>query len=299
MSSADAAWARVIEAPDDLRRADVLADVLLEQGDPLGETLRLASEAARRPTEPALAQALAAAHAAFDGRYARAPEAPRFDWRRTGLLEAARFSRDEDGRLEPLLDEPLARALGSLTCWSSTAGPLRRASPRLPATLTRLALGHTASEAVVSLAPFLERLPRLASLELTGSFGLDGARHQVLRSLSWKAPAHPGETLLAEAATWRLPALRTLSLHLRAGPTAWPLGFLSGDGLPALERLTLAGTLWPQHLEELATSGLVRRLRSLDLSGVRALPGFGEILDATADRFEHLRPFRPPGAESP
>ena len=141
----------------------------------------------------------------------------------------------------------------------------------------------------------MARLPRLTTLSAQGQLSLAGLAHPTLESLTWSAFARPGDEIAAELSTLRLPRLRGLVLGLRASPARWPIDVLSGHTLPSLRALALAGSLWPQHLEDLAACGLVRQLEELHL-GVEPLPAFAQILAETADRFDHLRRFTPPRA---
>ncbi|MDX2008934.1 MAG: hypothetical protein SFW67_02020 [Myxococcaceae bacterium] len=290
--SLDLAWQAVAESPDDVRCVDVLADLLLEQGDPLGAHFRAALELLRRREDVALRLEVLRLQRAFEERY----PGHALTWTPTGLIEAVRYTRREGGALRSILSEPLAQALRLVRWWSFDDDRDVRALERLPPSLVELDVSlSTGREAPVELSGPVEGLPRLEVLSAQGQFSLHGLRHEALRALTWSAFVRPGDDVVEELASVRLPALSGLTLGLRAGPAPWPIELLSGHTFPALRALALAGNLWPNQLEDLAASGLLRQLEELHL-GVEPLPDFARILEEAADRFDHLRRFTPPRA---
>jgi hypothetical protein len=291
MSAAlELAWESVRAAPDDVRRVDVLTDHLLEVGDPFGTHLRLSLELLRRPAEVGLKLEVLRSQQAIEQRFA----GHAITWTPLGLMEGLRYTRREGGSLARILAEPAAQAVRFVRWWSLDDPHTVAALEHLPPTVVELEL-VAAGERMepVPLAALVARLPQLMTLSAQGQLSLDGLKHPALRSLTWSAFVRPGDEVVAELATLRLPALRGLVVGLRAGPSRWPLDLLSGHTFPSLKALALAGSLWPQHLEDLAACGLVRQLEELQL-GVDPLPAFEQILTDAADRFDHLRRFTPP-----
>ncbi|MCU0697893.1 MAG: hypothetical protein MUC96_15315 [Myxococcaceae bacterium] len=284
------AWQAVTAAPDDARCVDVLADLLLERGEPLGTHFRSVLGLLARPDDVALRLEVLRLQRAFEERY----PGHALTWTRTGLLESVRYTRREGGALRSILAEPLACALRLVRWWSFDDERELRALDSLPASLVDLDVSlSTEREEPVALGAAIATLPRLEALSAQGQFSLEGLQHEGLRALTWSAFVRPGDEVVRELASVRLPALRGLTLGLRAGPAPWPLELLSGHAFPSLRSLSLAGNLWPNQLEELAACGLLRQLEELHL-GVEPLPDFARILEEAADRFDHLERFTPP-----
>jgi hypothetical protein len=288
----DLAWEAVAATPDDPRCVDVLADLLLERGDPLGTFLRNALELNRRPDDVALRLEVLRAQRAFEDRFG----GHAITWSRLGLMEAVRYTRRQGGDLPAVLSEALSRALRLLRWWSFDDERQLAALDDAPPSLLELDVSLSSPRAQpFDLSPTLAGLPRLTTLHAQGHVAFGGVRHDALETLAWSAFVRPGDEVIAELCALRLPALRSLSLGIRAGTTPWPLDLLSGHHLPCLRALSLAGTLWPHQLEELAACGLLRQLEELHL-GVEPLPDFERILSETADRFDHLARFTRPRA---
>jgi hypothetical protein len=293
MSTAlELAWAAVTHAPDDARCVDVLADLLEERGDPLGAYLRAVLERSRRPDDVTLRLEVLRVQRTFEERY----PGHAITWSRVGLMEAIRYTRRQGGDLPAILAEPLARALRLLRWWSFDDDRHVAAIAGAPTSLVELDVSLSTPRAdPVDLTPAIQRLPRLTTLSAQGHVAFSGLRHEALHSLSWSAFVRPGDEVIAELSMLELPALRGLTLGIRAGTAPWPLELLSGHRLPSLKALSLAGTLWPHQVEDLAACGLLRQLEELHL-GVEPLPDFERILTEAADRFDHLLRFTRPRA---
>ena len=308
MTPLDAAWQAVLDAPDDDRALQVLADALMEREDPQGELIRLqlAGEEERATT-------YLSAHAAAllgDARHL-ADASLRFA---RGFVATARIETARD--LAKLLDRPISRLVRELRMSSlavlnddrepeeQTPEPeieriVRLIAQRGPLTIHALRFGASAagssSDEVthligpdtpvgeIQMAPLLARLVSLEAVQLSAwQANFAGAQSASLRDLSidLQSPVRA----LNEA---RFPALQALSLTLPFRRLDVPLSLLAGEVAPKLEVLKVSGALWPQQLHDLSVSALLRGLKRLEISAEAETGWYGALLE-TIDAFDHL-----------
>lgn len=282
MTPLEAAWQAVLEHPDAMAPRAVLADALLDAGEPLGELLRLGLAGDEDEV-----QAWVAAHAELVLGEADRLRAwrPRF---RQGFIDAVALE-DIEG-LRALFSLPLARLLRLIDVGSHFNAPMETLVNLLvgrgPSTLQALYLGRP------GLVPYMAGVVRVAPL--LRSFGLkelvlgswsndfSGVQSGSLERLTVNmhhATAHFGEA--------RLPSLASLRLFLPFEQLPLPVGLLAGEVAPRLSSLTIFGALWPSHVAELSVSALLRGLRHVEIAS-DAATGWVEALLETADRFQGL-----------
>ncbi|MDP3237014.1 MAG: hypothetical protein Q8N26_29735 [Myxococcales bacterium] len=285
MSSAlDSAWRAVQESPDDVSRLEVLADLLLQEGDSFGELVRLELEQERSAGD-ALSSTIEQRRSGITSTLRH--ELAAGDWRRGFVLATTGTGAPT---LERCLEHPAFRLLRELGWTFGPADGLARIHQvltSLPRTVRKLTLSGTDLED--GTLQWLSALTGLEHLETDLPFNLEGAKAEGLRSLQFHTDGLDPASL---ESVW-FPRLIQLELFVQPWPERWPTSFLSGTRSPALKRLFLKGALMPHHLEDLASSGLLRGIEELTLD-VQHLSQFDEILSDTADRFDHLKRFRRP-----
>lgn len=291
MTPLDAAWEAVLVAPDDDRALLVLADALMEVGDPHGELIRLQLSGA--DDEPHLTQH---AEALFGDPIRLATWSPRFA---RGFL--TEVSIGVSSELEAVLARPIGRLLRKVDISALTMEPIDQLGELLatrgPKTLGALWFGRgglspwappevtldVEHPGLLKVAALTARLPSLTELVLSSwAVAFEGASSQSLRSLELNL--QPPVSGLGEA---RFPGLRSLGLELPFRRLDLPAPLLAGEVAPALESLSLSGALWPQQLTELSRSVLLRGLRRLELTA-EAETGWYPTLLETLDSFAHL-----------
>ncbi len=289
MSTAlDSAWRAVQTSPGDVHRLEVLADLLLQEGDSFGELIRLELERERHGGEklsPAIERHRA--HIASTLRHDLGPG----DWRQ-GFVWSSTGSGCRT--LERCLEHPAFKTVRELE-WTfsgeDTPGRIEYALTSLPPTVQGLRL--TGDDLAEGSTQWPNEATGLTQLVTNLPFRLENARAEQLRSLFFHPEGlDPGDLIAGLGSAW-FPRMTQLELSLDPTSERWPTSFLSGERCPALKRLSLSGALMPQHLEDLASSGLLRGLDELFLD-VQHLDQFDEILSDTADRFDHLKRFRRP-----
>jgi hypothetical protein len=277
----EAAWKSVLESPDQAPALRVLGDALIEVGDPLGEFIHLQL----RADYDGYTRYLKEHAAALLGDAARLKAwFPRFEF---GFLRGASLETASD--LEQLMALPIARFLESLSLRhmldDRVEQTLEILSTRAPQTLRILTLLGPFVPLGVNVELPVKRitasLPQLEVLDLGGwNADFRGATSRRLRMMT---AVLQGDSL-GEA---RFPALEEVSLRPATRRELLPLGLLAGDVAPKLRALTLEGVLWPEQLQELSVSALLRGLQTLNLS-VQWGTGWHEVLIQTADSFAHL-----------
>ncbi len=299
----------------------MLADWLVARGDLRGELLGIAArrDASDDPNLRAqLERELASLEARAEREFVQPLQAalgladrptltkqlePRW---RAGLLLATRPRVELDDspeqlrtRLRTLLDSPAAIALGELELTFDPA-LVREVCSALEArpSVHTLVLGDF-THPVGELASIAAKLPNLRSVELCGpGIDLAGAL-ALLTSLDTLRLSCEGDFLpaLQQLGAQTLPKLR--SLQLRLGGVGYASGsetqlrafepLLRGDRTPSLEQLAINGAEFANTLVTmLASSPLLSRLRTLDLSGSWLAEAGGEALLAHASSFERL-----------
>jgi hypothetical protein len=289
MSAAiDSAWRAVQESPDELSRLEVLADLLLQTGDSFGELIRLELERERNAGDtlsPAIERHRARIASELRHDIAAA------DWRR-GFVR--RTSGVGCSTLERCLAHSSFRLLRSVE-WAFGVGDgpgrIDHVFTTLPPTVLELRLTGTNLPAGSIRWP--TAATRLEVLVTNLPISLEGAQATALRSLHFHPFGLEAAALVASLESLWVPRLTELAMSVEPTVERWPTSFLAGGRCPALKRLSLSGALMPQHLEDLASSGLLRGLEELFLD-VQHLDQFDEILSDTADRFDHLKRFRRP-----
>lgn len=282
MTPLESAWQAVLEAPHHAPTLQVLADALMERGDPHGELIRLQLMGDRAAT-----QHLAQHAAGLLGEQARLTTClPQLE---RGFLSSIRVASAAE--LEALLERPIARLLREVQVSSQTPDPVERFAEVLvtrgPPTLSRLSFGNRGlspqAEGELNVAALTSGLGSLEELSVaTWAANFEGAASARLRGLTLSL-ANPVRGL-GEASFRKLEAL-TLELPFRG--LELPLSLLSGEVTPALASLTLEGAMWPAQLHELSVSSLLRELRHLRLAA-EAETGWYVALLETMDSFAHL-----------
>ncbi|MBM4781698.1 MAG: hypothetical protein GQE15_28810 [Archangiaceae bacterium] len=279
------AWQAVRQTPDDVSRLEVLADLLLQEESAFGELLRLELERERvggtkltpRIDRERRAIASGLRHEIADAEWVRG------------------FVRSTTGKgtavLRRVLAHPAFRLL-RVAEWGFGVGDsldaIDATLAELPATLVELRLTGRNLEAGALAWP--NQLGRLHTLVANLPISLAGVSAGELRALHFHPVGLDSAQFVRSLEHVWFPKLAELSLTLEPTSERWPASFLAGDRTPTLKRLWLQGALMPEHVEELASSGLLRGLEELSL-GVQHLPQFDMIFSDTADRFEHLKRF--------
>lgn len=275
----------MLSAPDDDQALHVLADALMERGDPHGELIRLqlaGDEAGANDFLSKHAEQLLGTQglAAWSARFAR------------GFLASIRLETASD--FEALAARPIARLLREVRIAQQSmlgieVDPIDRLVAVLaahgPSTITALKIGSEAPELAegrMSVAPLTDHFTSLESLELSWSASFEAVTSRSLRHLRLDL-AHSVEGLAAA----RFPALRSLELDLPFRVLRLPWEVLAGVVSPKLESLSVRGTVWPQLLHELAGSQLLRNLRRLELTGGAETAWYPALIE-TASSFAHL-----------
>lgn len=286
MEPVDSAWNAVLASPDDDGALRVLADALMERGDPHGELIRLqlaGDEAGANEHLAKHAQALLGTHeiAAWSARFAR------------GFLSSIRL--ETVGEFEALVTRPAGRLLREVrvaahSMMGTELDPIDRIVNGLathgPKTIASLTFGIDAPdlpEGELSVAPLTAHFTSLTSLEVVSwATNFAGVTSASLRHLKLNL-THP-VSRLDEA---RFPALTSLELLLPYRVLPLPPGLLRGEVSPRLETLRLRGILWPQLLHDLARSGLLRNLRRLEITAGGETAWYPALIE-TAASFAHL-----------
>ena len=286
MTPLDAAWAAVLAAPDDDQALQVLADALMESGDPHGELIRLqlaGDEAGAKEHLAKHCEALLGVHDLWTTRFAR------------GFLSS--ISLETAAEFEAVMQRPAARLLREVRVVPTSLG----ARPNDPIDLLVNALATCGPRTidsirleeepdapdlpavgVVAVATLTARFPALANLTLKWSADFEHARSESLRHLT----LHFGYRVsnLGHAS---FPSLSTLELELPYRVLELPRELLAGEVGPKIENLVLRGTLWPQLLHELVGTALLRNLRRMEIN-VRADTAWYPALLERAAAFSHL-----------
>lgn len=289
MSAAlEQAWQAIQATPDDVSQLEVLADLLLQEGSAFGELLRLELERERVGGEKLTPRIERERRAIASGLRHEIADS---EWWRG-------FVRSTTGKgttvLRRVLAHPAFRLL-RVVGWGFGAGDALDAIDaslgELPATVVELRLTGRNLESGSLAWP--AQAGRLQTLVANLPLSLEGVTAGELRALHFHPVGIEAAEFVGTLEKVWFPKLAELSLTLDPTTERWPASFLAGDRTPALKRLWLQGGLMPEHLEELASSGLLRGLEELSLD-VQHLPQFDEILSDTADRFDHLKRFRRP-----
>jgi hypothetical protein len=85
----------------------------------------------------------------------------------------------------------------------------------------------------------------------------------------------------------RFPRLESLALDLPFRRLDFPLALLGGEVAPKLKTLTISGALWPQQLNDLSMSALLRGLTGLEIHAEPETGWYPALLE-TIDSFAHL-----------
>ena len=282
------AWQAIQQTPDDVSRLEVLADLLLQEESAFGALLRLELERERVGGQKLTPRIERERRAIASGLRHEIADA---QWWRG-------FVRSTTGQgatvLRRVLAHPAFRLLRVVE-WEFGVGDsldaIEACLGELPATLVELRLtGRNLERGALAWPAQLVRLQTmLANLPLS----LAGVSCGELKVLHFHPVGVEAAEFVRSLENMWFPKLAELSLTLEPTTERWPASFLAGDRTPALKRLWLQGGLMPEHVEELASSGLLRGLEELSLD-VQHLPQFDEILSDTADRFEHLKRFKRP-----
>jgi uncharacterized protein (TIGR02996 family) len=282
MTPLEAAWQAVLDAPDDDAALLVLADALLERGDPHGELIRLAL-AGDEATHHLVGNATALLG---DPRRLKTC-GPRFE---RGFLLSLRVTTVAD--LEALLSRPIGRLLRAVEVASATEEPVEPFSEALvrgaPATLSSVTFGNRGLSpqpaGELNVAALLSGVRSIQELTVaTWAANFEGAASAGLRRLTLSL-VNPVRGL--GEASFR--SLESLSLELPFRRIELPLSLLSGEVAPSLRTLTLEGALWPAQLHELSVSSLLRDLTELRITA-EAETGWYPALLETIDSFAHLQ----------
>lgn len=282
------AWQAIRQAPDDVAKLEVLADLLLQEESTFGELLRLELERERVGGQHLTPRIERERRAIASGLRHEISDA---EWFRG-------FVRSTAGEgttvLRRVLAHPAFRLL-RLVEWSfsdeDSLDSIDASLAELPTTVGELRLTVRTLEAGWLSWP--AQLGRLQTLVTNLPLSLEGVSAGELRTLHLHPPGIDAAAFVRSLETAWFPKLAELSVMFEPTTERWPASFLAGDRTPALKRLWIQGGLMPEHLEELASSGLLRGLEELSLD-VQHLPQFDLILSDTADQFEHLRRFRRP-----
>lgn len=275
----------MLASPDDDRALHVLADALMERGDPHGEFIRLQLSGDEAGTNDFLskhAEQLLGTQGptAWSARFAR------------GFLATIRLETATE--FEALARCPVARLLREVRIAQQSmlgieVDPIDRLVEVLaahgPKTITTLKIGCEAPELAegrMSIAPLTEHFPALESFELSWSANFERVTSPSLRHLRLDL-SHSVDNL----AHARFPALLSLELDLPYRVLRLPWEVMAGIVSPKLEALVLRGTVWPQLLHELAGSTLLKNLRRLELSGGAETAWYPALIE-TATSFAHL-----------
>lgn len=302
MTPLEAAWEAVLAAPDDDHALHVLADALMERGDPHGELIRLqlaGDEAgAARHLERHADELLG------DARYL-AEWSLRFT---RGFLATLRVETAAD--LQKALDRPVSRLLREVRVSSlpvltqelepAEPGPIgpavedivRILAAQGPKTISALHFGYASAPRFLSpdtpagevhMAPLTSRLVSLEEVQLTmWPTDFVGASSNSLRRLS--VDLHNPVRGLGES---RFPVLSALALNLPFRRIDLPPPLLAGEVAPRLKALSLSGALWPQQVHDLASSALLRGLTGLEIHAEPETGWYPAMLE-TIDSFAHL-----------
>lgn len=280
MTPLEAAWQAVLASPQDERARRVLADAMIEAGDPHGEFIALQLAPAVDPD--AIDRHLAKNAARLLGSEERLFHwSPRFS--RGFIAEAGPIGSAPE--LERLLSLPIGRLLERLQVELDPADVERAVRESPPGALQELVLRVSPErrEASLGLRSLLEALPRLQRLlDFHATVDLQGAHSESLRALSLLV----GAQVLGLGAA-KLPALDTLVLTLPFRRVDLDAAFLEGEVAPKLKTLVLFGALWPSQLQTLAASEVLKRLKRLDLMTVTDT-GWYPVLIRNAAAFSHL-----------
>ena len=280
MTPLEAAWQAVLAQPQDDQARRVLADAMIEAGDPHGEFIAL--QLARTVDPDAIDQHLATNAARLLGAEERLFHwSPRFS--RGFITEAGPLASGVE--LERLLSLPIGRLVERVQLEIDPTEVVRVVRQSPPVALQELVLRVAAErrDLVLEVRAILDALPRLQRLlDFHATVDLRGATSEALRALSLLVGA---QVLgLGEA---RLPALETLVLTLPFRRIDLEAPFLEGEVAPRLKSLVLFGALWPSQLQTLAASELLKRLKRLDLMTVTDT-GWYPVLIRSANAFSHL-----------
>lgn len=287
MIALDAAWEAVQRDSENPQALSVLADALLETGEPLGELIRLQLDGR---TEEALTLIGANARRWLGDESRLLRLAP--TWRR-GFIDSAVVATIED--IEALFASPVARLLRVLTIDHQFADRLTTAFDALcqrgPDALRRVTFGTERhvhfTEATVEVAELLRALA-LESLDVRSwRADLAAASSQSLLHLALTMEI-AGEAVAESLATAHFPSLASAELTLPFERLDLPISLLNGDAAPRVKSLIIRGVLWPEQVHELSVSPLLAGMAHLKLQ-VASETSWHEALVEASERFGHLR----------
>ncbi len=301
-TESNAALEALIQAdPDDIEHFLVYADWLQSQGDPRGELIAMQCALEQPPSSTERRDELTVTARARVRAFEEEIRARFGDlvgrqnivvWRR-GFVDhlqirlpagSSRATLEQD--LALLSQHPSLRLVRRLSLGSPSTDYTWAidllAEGGWPATLQEIHL----TGGTLDLAALATAFPRLQRLRTFNQRTRFGAAFPNVRSLDlldleveWSKPH--GEP------AW--PTLRSLMIrpHLHRMP-GWATALLAmPEQLPALEELTVWGILGDAFCDQLLTSGLLPKLKRLDLTNALTQIGF-EILCSRAARFRHL-----------
>ena len=283
MSPLDAAWAAVLAAPDDDQALHVLADALMEQGDPHGELIRL--QLAGDETAALRHFATHAAELLGDERHLTR-------WKpliARGFLSSVKVTAIDE--LEAIFERPMAKLLRGVKIEGDEdhepINPivelLARQSPPALATLGFGVNGDFEHEGEIEVGLLTTGMKLLQDLRIMSwPANLGGAHSSSLLHL--RLNLYNPIRGLNEA---RFPALQSLGLILPYRTMELPPALLARTVSPKLEALTLQGALWPEQLHELAESALLKGLKRLEISAEAETAWYAGLLE-TIESFAHL-----------
>jgi hypothetical protein len=287
MSQLEAAWEAVQRSPDDEQALSVLADVLLESGELLGEVIRLQLDG-RNDEAFQVIGAHAARWLGDEARLLRLQPV----WRR-GFVDTATGVTLED--LDALFGSPAGRLLRVLTVDHQFADRLPPAflaiCERAPSSLRRVTFGTERhvhfTEATVEVAELLQALALEALDVRSWRADLSGAASRSLTHLALTLEI-AGQSVARSLATAHFPQLVSTELTLPFERLDLPISLLNGEVAPRVRSLIIRGVLWPEQVHELSLSPLLKGLGHLKLQ-VASETAWHEALVEAAERFSHLR----------
>lgn len=282
----DGLWAELLARPDDDGPRRVLADLLLERGDPRGELLAVQLElAAAAPADPKRTALVAAQRRLLDAHRGRwAPDDPRLQ---------VEFERGLPCRVT--VTDPSAFAAFPAFLERNPIQHLRLTSTR-GLSIERLGAAPWLSRlrTLALVNPRLVRtsagpLPKLGAEELGALLESRGLRHVDALRIGHHALGDVGAMVLAANAPGVLPALRSLSLEDCGVGEIGAQALARTKWLGALESLDLAeNELGPGGVEALAFARSAGRLERLGLART-AMGDRGALMLATAPRLVTLK----------
>jgi uncharacterized protein (TIGR02996 family) len=301
MAAVDEIEAAILEDPDQTDAYLVLADTLLERGDPRGELIVVQHQLLARPDDAALRQherrLIDAALQELGGLPLRAVE-----WRlgfiRRAELDVAKQPHP-DRTLRALLDHPSAQLMTELrvSCgWGDATLPIDALAERPRPGLRGLALLEELGDHEPGCRHAPDRLwpmlPKLERLHLRSERPLF---HSVVHPRIERLDLDVGP--LCDEGRWLLPSLRVLDWdpHIEAEVDIGVFDRLWEQELPALRELVLRGALvaFAPTLERPEVRRFISRLEHLCVPADGLLPYRGDVLlaeqlVANASHLDHL-----------